>query len=215
MSKRDLFVVVADLDAENAIKTLLTRRQKALGIALDFSPISPPNGDLLRYVGRDSGCRVNAVDLLRPPQKTHRHAMICFDRHGCGARNQSREEIEAEIERQLHINGWCHGDVAAIVIEPELESWVWADSAEVAHVMGWKGDMNAVRRSLISRGLLVEGEAKPKDPKAAMKYIISEKRNRRLTARMFAELAQNVSFHACEDPAFNKMRTILRGWFPT
>ena len=72
MNKRDLFIVVADLDAENAIKTLLTERQEALGIALDFSSLSPPNGDLLRYSGRDSGCYQDAVELMRPPQRTHR-----------------------------------------------------------------------------------------------------------------------------------------------
>ncbi len=76
MKKRDLFVVVADLDAENAVKTLLTERQEALGIALDFSPFPPPNGDLLRYSGRDSGCYGDAVNLLRPPQKSHRHAIV-------------------------------------------------------------------------------------------------------------------------------------------
>ena len=45
MSQRDLFVVVADLDAEHAVKTLLCNRQPSLGIRLDFKP---PNGDLLR-----------------------------------------------------------------------------------------------------------------------------------------------------------------------
>ncbi len=62
---RDLFVVVADLDAENAIKTLLRERQQSLGIRLDFNPDRPPQGDLLRYFGRDSGCYKNAVDILR------------------------------------------------------------------------------------------------------------------------------------------------------
>ena len=47
-----LLFVVADLDAENAIKTLLGKRQHALGIRLEFNR----QGDLLRYFGRDAGC---------------------------------------------------------------------------------------------------------------------------------------------------------------
>ena len=52
MTQRDLFVVVADLDAENTIKTLFRERQAALGIHLNFNPDRPPVGDLLRYSGR-------------------------------------------------------------------------------------------------------------------------------------------------------------------
>jgi hypothetical protein len=214
MSKRDLFVVVADLDAENTIKTLLTERQEALGIALNFFPFSPPNGDLLRYSGRDSGCYGDAVDLLRPPQKTHYHAILCFDLHGSGADIKSREMVETEIENQLHINGWTEGDAVAIVINPELEAWVWADSREVAMTMGWDGDMNSLRNYLISRGLWNAGETKPPDPKTAMKQAVRAKRRRRLTAPLFAELARKVSFHSCEDPAFNKLRNTLQQWFP-
>jgi hypothetical protein len=65
MSQRDLYVVVADLDAENAVRSLLCERQVALGICLRFNPDRPPLGDLLRYSGRDSGCYKDAVDLLR------------------------------------------------------------------------------------------------------------------------------------------------------
>ena len=61
MNKRDLFIVVADLDAENAIKTLLTERQEALGIALDFSPLF---AELARRLGFHS-CEDPAFNKLR------------------------------------------------------------------------------------------------------------------------------------------------------
>ena len=70
MTQRDLFVVVADLDAENAVRSLLLERQESLGIKLNFNADRPPDGDLLRYCGRDSGCYRNAVDLLRSRQQT-------------------------------------------------------------------------------------------------------------------------------------------------
>lgn len=152
MSKRDLFVVVADLDAENVMKALLSRRQEALGVSLQFNPDRPPQGDLLRYQGRDSGCYRKAVDLLRPPQRTHRHAILCFDHHGSGAERQAAEQTEADLERQLHASGWQHGSVAVIVIEPELESWVWANSPQVADALGWRHEDGEMRTFLQSQG---------------------------------------------------------------
>ncbi len=214
MKKRDLFVVVADLDAENALKILLTERQESLGIALDFSPFPPPDGDLLRYSGRDSGCYRDAVDLLRPPQKSHRHAIICFDLHGSGADMKSRETIEKKIEDLLRKNGWPKDNTAAIAIDPELEAWVWADSREVAMAMGWRGDINGLRGYLSSCDLWHDGETKPLDPKTAMKRAVREKRKRGGTAPLFAELARRISFRSCEDSAFLKLRTTLQRWFP-
>lgn len=52
MTRRDLFVVVADLDTENAVRSLLCERQASLGIKLGFNPDRPPDGDLLRYSGQ-------------------------------------------------------------------------------------------------------------------------------------------------------------------
>ncbi len=212
--RRDLFVVVADLDAENVIKTLLTERQESLEIAMDFSPFPPPGGDLLRYSGRDSGCYGDAVNLLRRPQKSHRHAIVFFDRHGCGADMEPREHIEKEIEDSLRKNGWPKGDAAAIAIDPELEAWVWADSREVAMAMGWRGDINGLRGYLSSCGLWNKGEAKPSDPKTAMDRAVRAKRKRGVTALLFAELARKIGFRSCEDPSFLKLRTTLQRWFP-
>lgn len=213
MSKRDLFVVVADLDAENAIKTLLVDRQNSLGICLDFNPDRPPQGDLLRYGGRDSGCRKNAVDLLRAPQRTHRHAILLFDRDGSGAETEDRADLEAEIEERLHRSGWAEGNVSVIVIEPELEAWVWATSPHVADVLGWQDDRDGLRPFLAQAKLWSDGATKPNDPKEAMKAALREKR-KPLGARLFADLATRVSVGQCEDPAFRKFKQTLHRWFP-
>ena len=214
MNKRDLFVVVADLDAENAIKTLLTERQQALGVNFQFVPEPPPNGDMLRFSGRDSGCYRKAVDLLRPPQRTHRHALLLFDRHGSGAEKKSRTQIEEEIEDKLRQNGWSDETARAIVLDPELESWVWADSPHVAEMFGWQSRRTEMRRFLETEGLWDADSPKPADPKRAMHLAL---RVNRLapTARLFAQLAAKVGLTRCQDPAFNKLATVLRAWFGT
>jgi hypothetical protein len=213
MSRRDLFVVVADLDAENVINTLLTKRQKALRIQLQFNPDRPPEGDLLRYAGRDSGCYKDAVDLLGGPLRTHRHALLIFDRHGCGADDRPRDEIEAEVEHKLQDSGWTQGAACVIVIEPELESWVWNKSLHVPDVLGWKNDADGLRSFLAAQDLWADNDSKPSDPKEAMRQSLRKKR-KPLGARLFSDLASKVAVGGCQDPAFQKFRQQLQHWFP-
>lgn len=213
MNKRDLFVVVADLDAENSVKTLLCHRQQSLGIRLDFNPTRSPNGDLLRCNDHDPGCFKKAVDLLTPPQITHRHAMIMFDWHGSGQESRPSEEIEGELELALQQSGWPQGAAAAIVIEPELEAWVWADSPHVPTALGWGGNPSELRGFLESKGLWPQGAAKPPDPKEAFICALKETGQPRM-ARLFSRLAEITGLAGCQDRAFRKFRRTLQGWFP-
>lgn len=206
-------MVVADLDAEVAIRTLLLDRQPALGIRLDFDPGGRPLGDLLRYSGRDCGCRKDAVELLREPQRTHEHAVLLFDQHGSGAEEQDRTQVEADIEEKLYASGWPEGSVAAIVIQPELEAWVWSDSPHVARSMGWESDIKALRKHLEACGFWPRGSAKPHDPKAAMEIALRQ-RKKAFNATIFSQLAGQVGLGRCRDASFAKFRKTLQQWFP-
>jgi len=210
---RDLFVVVADLDMEHTIKTLLCDRQRALGISLEFDPDHMPQGDLLRFSGRDAGCFRKAVELLQPQQNRYRHAMLIFDHQGCGAENWEREDVEADVEDRLEKSGWKRDRAVAIVIDPELEAWVWSDSPHVADRLGWKNDSVGLKSFLAEKGLWIEGQAKPRDPKAAMREACCQKRIP-LVATVFADLAAKVSLRHCSDGAFQKFRDCLQRWFP-
>lgn len=214
MTRRDLFVAVADLDAENAMKTLLVDRQRALGIQLSFNPDRPPNGDLFRYNGRDSGCYKDAVDILRPAQQSHRHALLIFDKHGSGVESKSRVEIEIEVEQRLADSGWAAERAAVVVIDPELEAWVWAESPIVGEILGWQGDLNGLRPFLTLKNLWSTEQPKPHDPKTAMRQALREK-NKPLGARLFADLAGRVGLQRCRDDAFVKLRQYLTKWFST
>lgn len=210
--KRELFVVVADLDTENTIKTLLCSRQKSFNISLNFSPFNPPDGDLLRYAGRDAGCYKDAVDLLRTPQQTHQHALLFFDRHGSGVDHKSRTDIEQEVEEKLHQSGWEPSNVAVIVLDPELESWVWSTSPQVVEILGWKNEYRALREYLLNCHFWDEHAPKPHAPKEALRQALRKQR-KPLGAPLFAELASKVSIHHCQDPSFQKFQTCLQMWF--
>jgi hypothetical protein len=100
-----------------------------------------------------------------------------------------------------------------IVLDPELEMWVWADSPHVADSLGWAGDRNSLKPYLIQKGFWKEGDAKPHDPKQAFTQALREK-SQPAVAPVFAQIASNVSMKGCQDPAFGKLCETLQRWFP-
>ena len=201
---RDLLVLVADLDTEQAVLGLLNR-SRSLGIAsLDF--------ETRRHPGRDSGCRLGAAEYLRSFLHRYHHALVLFDLHGSGSL-QSRENTRQEVQEKLNRNGW-ETRARVIVIEPELESWVWTPSPIVPEVLGWKGSYSELKSWLSEKGFWPDGTPKPPDPKAALEHTLYKVRSRR-SARRFFDLASRVSLTGCRDPAFNELRATLRSWFPS
>ena len=189
------------------MKGLLTRT--------DSLRIAPVSFHVTRHVDRDSGCRSAATTHLRPYLSSHRYALVLFDRHGCGSRS-SRREIQRDVERDLTRNGW-HDRAKAIVIDPEIEAWVWSESPEVARVLGWGRDFPPLRSWLASHGLWASNRRKQQNPKRAMRKAMEEAGLRgraRRSATRFHDLATTVDFTECSDPAFVELARTLRAWFP-
>ena len=200
---KDLFVLAADQDLANALEGLFARPGHLSMRNIDF--------DIERHPNRDSGCRTDAVEYLRPFLRSYRHALVVFDHHGCGS-SDSREAIQQDIGQNLMRNGW-EDRARVIVIEPELEVWVWADSPEVSQVLGWGSRYRELRRWLASENMWPAGRPKPHDPKEAMERAMRHRRTP-LSARKFRELADTVDFDGCKDSAFNELQATLRAWFP-
>jgi hypothetical protein len=112
---RDLVVLVADADMEQAMRGFLSRTA-ALGIRT-------PAWDPFPHPMHDGGCRAGAHEFLRSFSRRYRYALVMFDREGCGADHQSRVDLEAEVEQRLEAAGWPDR-AAAVVIDPELEVWL-------------------------------------------------------------------------------------------
>ena len=156
--------------------------------------------------------RTGAVEYLRAFLRSYRHAVVMFDLHGSGS-HRTREEIQREIEDVLSRNGWRQR-AKAIVIEPELESWVWAPSERVPEVLGWNTRYAKLRQWLSGQGLWPMESPKPPDPKEALKRTMEESGSRR-SSRKFFELASTVGVGRCRDPSFNDFKHTLRTWFPS
>ena len=199
----DLIVLVPCSNMEHALLGLLSR-----GESLAIRPVTYR---ILKHPQRDPGCRLRGVDLLRQFAGKYRHALVLLDREGSGEETLSRSALEDEIEGRLRESGW--GDqAAAVVLEPELEVWVWSDSPEVDRILGWQGRDPPLRTWLVRQGLLAEGQPKPARPKDAFERALYQVRKPPSSA-VFRQLAETVSLRRCEDPAFLKLRDVLRRWF--
>jgi len=201
--RRDLVVVVADKDIEQTVRGLLSR-PKALGIRqVAF--------DLLSHPGHDPGCYTSAHALITHYAGTHEKALVIFDLAWDGAPSREAGKLEADVCARL-APAWGER-CACVVIEPEIEAWVFSDSPNVDDALGWTGRKPDLREWLRQRGHLAAGATKPMDPKAAFEAALRAARERS-SSSIFEKLASTVSVNRCIDPSFGRLLTVLRAWFP-
>jgi hypothetical protein len=204
-TEKDLVVLAADGQMEFAVKGLLSR-----GPALGFRELSV---DIHVHPAKDPGCLLQGHDFLRPFHKQYRHAIVMLDRDGCGREDSPRHVLEGDLEKRLSSSGW--GDrAAAIVLDPELEVWVWSDSAVVDAVLGWTGRTPGLADWLRAEGFSSGRHTKPNRPKEALEKALRLARKGRSSA-IFLQLAQQVGLDRCTDPAFLKFKAAMQKWFGT
>jgi hypothetical protein len=124
----------------------------------------------------------------------------------------TRLALENDVETRLRQNGW-EGRSAAVVIDPELEVWVWGGYGAVARTLGWHGTGPTLQEWLIQTGFLRLGQSKPERPKEAFEQALYCLRKPR-SSSVYFEVVRQVDTNACLDPAFLKLRATLQNWFP-
>ncbi len=202
----DLVILVPGKDEEKTIEGLLTDRQESLGIReIKFK--------ILVHPGRDPGCYHKAQEILRPFIKMARYALVIFDHEGSGQEDKNEEHLASELLKRLFQNGWLNR-AEVVVIEPELEIWVWSDSSEVDQVLGWSSKSPGLRQWLQIRGLMTAESLKPSRPKETLKKALREVKIRRSSA-IYGQLANRVNLDKCQDPSFNKLKNTFQHWFQT
>jgi len=204
---KDLVLLVPDVSIEKTIRAILDHRRQTLHIReLSFQLIIHP--------GRDGGVRKNAHKLLRQHIEHYDNAIVIFDLHGCGEEGKkSAHEIEDDVMTNLANSGWSNDNALVVVINPELETWVWSDSPHLAPILGEENlSTEEIKDCLRQEGFAFNGE-KPADPKKAMEYVLRKSRIPR-SASIFKKLAEKVSLEQCRDESFLKLRDFLRKRFP-
>jgi hypothetical protein len=200
---RDMMVLVADRNMEAAVRGLLCRPE-ALGIRTI-------GAEVFRHPQRDSGCCSNGVEFLATFLAQSSYVLLMFDREGCGREDETAVDIENTIEERLSCSGW-NDRAKVIVLDPELETWVWSASPHVEECLGWRNQPVPLRQWLIDRGHVHSGDAKPVRPKEAMEDALYVTRTPRSSA-IYGRLAERVSLRGCADRAFLKFRNVLQQWF--
>lgn len=203
-NRRELIVLTADKNTEFTMRGILSRFQSLR--------IRHIEADIYVHPERDPGCFLESHVFLRPFSERYEYALVIFDRHGCGQEDNTREELERLVEERLHSCGWVQTRCMAVVLDPELEVLVWSDSPQVDRVLGWEGREPKLRQWLHDNGFWDEGLVKPRQPKEALEAALKSVRKPRSSA-LYLQLAQSVGFERCNDPAFNKLRHGLSGWF--
>lgn len=198
----DLVVLVSDRNTEAAMEGILSRLQSLRIRTITYRILVHPE--------KDPGCRLHGHELLRIHQDTHRYALMVFDREGSGADEKSRAELEFECEERLSSTGWKDRG-AVIVLDPEVEIWLWSDSPVVDTALDWDNRTPKLRDWLIAKGHVFDGP-KPKRPKEATEAALHAVRKPR-SSSLYRDLAEKVSLDRCVDPAFVRLRELLRSWF--
>ncbi len=204
--RRDLVVLVADIQQQQTVGTLLIERHHSLGIRPVLIDI---NSDIYRHDNRDPGVFHEAGHFLAALAELYQYALVLVDAEWEGSPT-SAEEIEKKIQNDLNRNGW-EGRSAVIVIDPELEIWVWSESDEVPRLLGT--DWETIKDLGQKTGYWQEGEAKPSRPKELLDLVLHRTRKPRSSA-LFRQLAGTVGLSRCQDGSFRRFREILQGWFP-
>lgn len=200
---RDLVVLTADKNAQFAMRGLL-ERAPSLGIRR----LVP---DFFTHPDKDAGVLHRASGFLQPFSSTYAHAIVMMDRLGSGKESVDRGVLEHEIEQSLSASGW-RDRAAAIVLDPELEIWVWSDSPRVDDALGWRGRTPSLRSWLQEKGFVQQGASKPTAPKEVLEQALRIVHKPRSSA-IYQQLAMTVSVARCTDAAFLKLRRVLQCWF--
>ncbi len=197
---RDLVVVVPDKNIEFTIRAGLAR-PKALGIrAVTVHAIVDP--------GRDGGVRTRGAQLLRLEKRRFTHAMLIFDHEGSGA-EYSAEDTEHLIDRELADTWGEHAK--AIVIDPEVDAWMWGADTHLQAVAGWQSALT-VREWLAIQGHQLNAAGKPVRPKEALEAAFRHSGVRRSSAN-YANIVSRLSLNKCKDASFLRLRATLQTWF--
>ncbi len=198
----DLIVVVADADAERTIETLLEDRRASLKIrGINFA--------ILR-ADHDAGTFLRSPDLLREYSKTADFALVLLDREGSGKEAvMSADEMEQDLEQRLQRVGWNESNSRVIVLDPELEIWVWSSSPHLKAVM----NVSDEQLKVVLEKFPPAGSAnKPNHPKEAMHHALKLGR-KPFSPCLFQELAAIVSLKNAHERAFLRLRDTLQAWF--
>ncbi|NQU63539.1 MAG: hypothetical protein HQ517_04555, partial [SAR324 cluster bacterium] len=202
---RDCIFLLADANMKAAFEGFLCREQfhRSLGCgSFGFNA----NLDLKVAAGDcDPGLYTRGHELLRPFLNTHAHAIIVLDAEWEGSPGAA--EIVEHVTMHLLLSGWKENNSKVIVIDPELENWIWQRNIHVATALGLNSSNDF--SSLIKEDIWPDGQAKPNRPKETLEGVLESKRIPR-SSSIYKKITSRVSVRGCKDGAFHELLILLK-----
>ncbi len=197
---KELVALVADKNTKATLEALLNRPEALAIPTIQY--------DVFVHPRRDPGVLNEAHDFLEPYASNYNYALVMFDHDGCGQEEKSVVELQTQIQNALDQKGW-EGRSKIIVIEPELENWVWSDSPHVAKALG----IDQVELANLLSKHIPQGSTKPSNPRELLEHILRQSRTPR-SSSIYEQIARNVSVQRCTDQRFIELKQTLTTWFP-
>ena len=158
----------------------------------------------------DPGLYTRGHELLRPFQASHHRAVVVLDAEWDGSPGSAA--IKHHLTQQILATGWQHNRFQVIVIDPELENWIWQPSEHVARGLGFDNRQQLMADPHLQQ-VWPEGQTKPTDPKEILETLLRKRRIPRSSA-IYKQITSQVSVTRCQDASFQLLLETLRGWFP-
>jgi hypothetical protein len=199
---KDLVFLVADKDMQFALNGGIKRHE-----ALNIRQIT---FDFLPHPQHDPGVRTTGVSMLNLVKNKYSHALLILDFEGSGTDHSSATALEEELDHELSLN-WSN-NAKAIVIDPELEVWMWgSDNAMEVHI--GRPDQSGIRPWLKTKGFQFNANEKPLRPKEALDLVLKNN-HRPHSSAIFDLIASNISLQNCKEKSFLRLKKQLQTWFP-
>lgn len=213
--KRDIVFLVADKNMEEVFSAFLSRDKFHHSLGCDEFKFDA-GLDIHRHPRKDPGVYNEADAFLETYRDSHYCAVVVLDSEWEGS--PGAEKIRTKLEADLK-DRWER--FAVIVIDPELEQWVWisrkgADNAHEVHphvvsCLKYAKD-KPLHQWLRENDNWDEERVKPKRPKDAVEQILKQSRTPRSSA-IYRNIVERVSVNGCQDIAFQALVVKLQEWF--
>jgi hypothetical protein len=210
---RDCVFLTADSTMKQALLGFLNREDRFRPYNLGTANFQfDSNEDLFSSATMDPGTFTTGEELLRPFQRTHRHAIIMLDADWDGS--PGADAIRTDLTARILSTGWAATAFKVVVIEPELEAWIWQRNQRVAKVLNFNSVSEMVMAVQAAKIDWPDDKAKPMRPKEALEAVATRKRNIGFSSALHRSITETVSLVGCQDAAFIELKQTLQNWFP-
>lgn len=174
---RDCFFLLADKNMQATFEGFLTRPAFFRSLACGEFAFEPRLDLSVAAGDNDPGLYTRGHELLRPYQASHRHAVVALDADWDGS--PGGEAISEHLTARIKATGWEADRFVVIVIDPELENWIWQQNDHVARGLGFS-DSDELLADPDLRAAWPHEQAKPSSPKEILESLLQKEESHAL-----------------------------------